>query len=134
MRRHRTTARGVLLLLLATGLPAGDGAPRGPATASTAPIVFPVVGAGQYTDDFGARGRADPHEGNDIMAPRSARSRVAAEAGKVKFWTTSASAGCMLYLYGASGTTYYYIHLNNDLTGRTTTGASASPGRRTGPG
>src|SRR2546423_8345296 len=22
----------------------------------------------------------------------------------------------MLYLYGASGTTYYYIHLNNDLT------------------
>jgi len=24
----------------------------------------------------------------------------------------------MLYLYGASGTTYYYIHLNNDLTKR----------------
>jgi hypothetical protein len=41
---------------------------------------------------------------------------LAAEAGKVKFWTTSATAGCMLYLYGASGTTYYYIHLNNDLT------------------
>ena len=26
------------------------------------------------------------------------------------------SAGCMLYLYGKSGTTYLYIHLNNDVT------------------
>ena len=41
---------------------------------------------------------------------------LAAEAGKVEFWTHSASAGCMLYLHGASGTDYYYIHLNNDLT------------------
>jgi hypothetical protein len=41
---------------------------------------------------------------------------VAAEGGKVKYWTTSASAGCMLYLYGDSGTTYLYIHLNNDVT------------------
>jgi hypothetical protein len=41
---------------------------------------------------------------------------VAAEAGKVKYWTTSSAAGCMLYLYGDSGTTYLYIHLNNDLT------------------
>jgi hypothetical protein len=41
---------------------------------------------------------------------------VAAEAGTIKWWTTSASAGCMLYLYGKSGTTYLYIHLNNDLT------------------
>ena len=41
---------------------------------------------------------------------------MAVEAGTVKFWTTSSQAGCMLYLYGASGTTYLYIHLNNDLT------------------
>ena len=41
---------------------------------------------------------------------------VAVEDGKIKFWTTSARAGCMLYLYGASGTTYLYIHLNNDVT------------------
>jgi hypothetical protein len=52
-----------------------------------------------------------------MMAPKRAPA-LAAEPGKVKFWTHSASAGCMLYLYGASGTTYYYIHLNNDLTGR----------------
>jgi hypothetical protein len=52
-----------------------------------------------------------------MMAPKKSAA-VAAEAGKVKYWTTSRSAGCMLYLYGASGTTYYYIHLNNDLTMR----------------
>ena len=43
---------------------------------------------------------------------------VAAEAGRVKYWTNSASAGCMLYLYGLSGTMYEYIHLNNDRTMR----------------
>jgi hypothetical protein len=54
------------------------------------------------------------HEGNDILAAHKAIA-VAVESGKIKFWTTSATAGCMLYLYGASGTTYLYIHLNNDL-------------------
>ena len=52
-----------------------------------------------------------------MMAPKRALA-LAAEPGKVKFWTHSGSAGCMLYLYGASGTTYYYVHLNNDLTQR----------------
>ena len=51
------------------------------------------------------------------MTPRRSPA-VAAEAGKVKFHTTSARAGCMLYLYGESGTTYLYIHLNNDLTAK----------------
>ena len=34
----------------------------------------------------------------------------------MKYWTSSSAAGCMLYLYGKSGTTYLYIHLNNDVT------------------
>jgi hypothetical protein len=78
-------------------------------------IVFPVVGRVQYMDDFGAPRPGGPHQGNDIIAAKKAPA-VAAEAGKVKYWTTSRSAGCMLYLYGESGTTYYYIHLNNDVT------------------
>ena len=78
-------------------------------------IVFPVVGRAQYTDDFGAARPGGPHQGNDIVAAKRSPA-VAAEAGKVKYWTTSRSAGCMLYLYGESGTTYYYIHLNNDVT------------------
>jgi hypothetical protein len=46
----------------------------------------------------------------------------------VKWWTTSWRAGCMLYLYGKSGTTYLYIHLNNDLTPRPRTRAAAKLG------
>jgi hypothetical protein len=80
-------------------------------------IIFPVVGKVAYVDDFGAPRAGGAHQGNDIMAAKKSPA-VAAEAGKVKYWTTSGSAGCMLYLYGESGTTYLYIHLNNDLTMR----------------
>jgi murein DD-endopeptidase MepM/ murein hydrolase activator NlpD len=113
MRRHRTTARGALFLFLVAGLLAGTAAARSGGT--TKPIVFPVLGAARYADDFGDPRPGGPHQGIDMVAAKKSLA-LAAEAGKVKFWTTSATAGCMLYLYGASGTTYYYIHLNNDLT------------------
>jgi peptidase M23-like protein len=80
-------------------------------------IIFPVVGKVQYSDDFGAPRGGGAHQGNDLMAAKRSPA-VAVEAGRVKYWTTSASAGCMLYLYGESGTMYYYIHLNNDLTAK----------------
>jgi hypothetical protein len=113
MRRHRTTARGVLFLAATIGLAVGSAV----AFAATVPehIIFPVVGKVAYIDDFGAPRPGGPHQGNDIIAEKKSPA-VAAEAGKVKYWTTSGAAGCMLYLYGESGTTYLYIHLNNDLT------------------
>jgi hypothetical protein len=116
MRRHPTTARRVLFFVVATCIGAGSAAALG---ANTVPahIVFPVVGRVQYIDDFGAPRPGGPHQANDLIAAKKAPA-VAAEAGKVKYWTTSRSAGCMLYLYGDSGTNYYYIHLNNDLTMR----------------
>ena len=89
-----------------------------------------MLGEASYIDDFGDPRGQGGHEGNDIMAPRRALA-LAAEAGTVKFHTTSARAGCMLYLDGESGTEYLYIHLNNDLTSGTTTRASACPGSRT---
>jgi len=104
---------------------------------SASRIVFPVVGKVQYTNDFGAPRYQGSHEGNDIMAPRRALA-VAAEPGKIKFWTHSGAAGCMLYLYGKSGTTYLYIHLNNDLTnrndnrGKCVAGTSYAPGLKDG--
>ena len=141
MRRHRTTARGIFLLILfglavpsaaawpgppdpwkAQPVPPPKQAERQPAPAApkqNAPkngvpqLIFPVVGPATYTDDFGdARGNGS-HEGNDIMAPRRALA-VAAEAGTVGLHTTSWRAGCMLYLHGRSGTEYLYVHLNND--------------------
>jgi hypothetical protein len=77
-------------------------------------LIFPVVGPASYYDDFGEPRGQGRHQGIDILAARRAPA-VAAEAGTVQFWTTSANAGCMLYLRGRSGTVYQYIHLNNDL-------------------
>src|SRR5438034_11666499 len=110
MTRSPRTARAVLtaVLVAAVAAFAGPAAARPPAQ-----IVFPVVGTADFSDDFGERRAQGRHEGNDILAARRAPA-VAAEAGEVRFWTTSAQAGCMLYLYGASGTLYLYVHLNND--------------------
>ena len=126
--------RSLSVLILSLTLAAG---------ASAAPdkrvprLIFPVVGTVSYTDDFGQPRAGGTHQGNDILAARHAPA-VAVEAGTVKFWTTSAQAGCMLYLYGASGTTYLYIHLNNDLTahndnqGSCVAGTSYAPGLKSG--
>src|SRR5580765_3895416 len=107
-------------------------------TAKSVPqLVFPVVGPVTYSDDFGQPRAGGPHQGNDILATKKSPA-VAVEAGKIKFWTTSATAGCMLYLYGDSGTTYLYIHLNNDLTmkndnqGTCVAGTSYAPGLKDG--
>jgi peptidase M23-like protein len=112
---RRTTALGVAFVAtLATA--AALAAPGGATPPSGVPqLIFPVVGTTNYHDDFGDPRPQGKHEGNDLLAARLSPA-VAAEAGKIKFWTHSATAGCMLYLYGKSGTTYEYIHLNNDLT------------------
>ncbi len=78
-------------------------------------LLFPVVGATNFTDDFGQPRAGGTHQGNDLLADKRAPA-VAVEAGTIEYWTTSAGAGCMLYLKGDSGTMYEYIHLNNDLT------------------
>jgi len=100
-------------------------------------LLFPVVGTTSYHDDFGEPRAGGAHQGNDILAARHAPA-IAVEAGTVKFWTTSVPAGCMLYLHGDSGTTYLYIHLNNDLTARNdnqgtcVAGTSYAPGLKDG--
>jgi murein DD-endopeptidase MepM/ murein hydrolase activator NlpD len=80
------------------------------------PIVFPIVGRASYSNTF----RSTPTgllPGNDIIAAKKSLV-VAAENGTIKFYTKSKEAGCMLYLYGVSGRTFEYLHLNNDLTKR----------------
>jgi Peptidase family M23 len=78
-------------------------------------FLFPVVGPVTYTNDFGQPRGGGKHQGNDLLGTKRAPV-VAVEDGTIEYWTTSASAGCMLYLRGVSGTMYEYIHLNNDLT------------------
>ncbi|MGH3032372.1 MAG: M23 family metallopeptidase [Gaiellaceae bacterium] len=113
MSRHRTTARSILALLLL-------GALAGTAQAAVPRIVFPVVAKNHYTNDFGAPRGQGGHQGNDIMARKKSKV-VAVEAGRVEKYRKSWRAGCMLYLHGRSGTTYMYIHLNNDRTMRNDT-------------
>jgi len=134
MRYHRTTARGAFLLILLTALSLAAASasraldyPGRPPAVGSAPIVFPIVGAASYSDDWGAPRGQGRHAGNDIVTTWRSPA-VAAEDGKIKFWTTSARAGCMLYLYGASGATYLYIHLNNDLTAKRDNRGKCIPG------
>jgi hypothetical protein len=133
MKRRRTTARSILAAALLAGLAAWTTS----ASAAVPPLIFPVVGSTSYSDDFGdARGQGR-HEGNDLMAAKRTPV-VAVEPGTVELWTTSARAGCMLYLHGKSGTTYLYIHLNNDRTlrndnkGGCKAGVSYAAGLKTG--
>ncbi len=113
MRIRRKTACAIVLATI-LGLAAGS---AGAFSSAKVPrLIFPVVGPSSYFDDFGAPRGSSRHEGNDIMAPKRALA-VAAESGTVRFWTGSSRAGCMLYLHGDSGTTYLYIHLNNDRRG-----------------
>ena len=135
MNRHRTTARGIAFLIVVFG-PFSAGAVAAPVKAAPR-LIFPVVGGATYIDDFGSPRAGGVHQGNDLMAERHTPA-VSVEAGTVKFWTTSSNAGCMLYLYGDSGTTYLYIHLNNDLTakndnrGKCVAGTSYAPGLKSG--
>jgi Peptidase family M23 len=134
MRRHRTTA-GFLLL-------AGLGAAAFAATASgrhsgTVPrLVFPLVAKTVLWDNYGDPRPNGHHAGIDMENPWRAPV-VAVEDGTVKYWE-SGLGGCMLYLYGASGTTYFYIHLNNDVTmtndnrGKCVAGGSYWPGLKDG--
>ena len=90
-------------------------------------LLFPVVGATRYSDDFGDPRGGLKHQGIDLLAARRAAA-VAVEGGRIEYWTTSKSAGCMLYLYGESGTMYEYIHLNNDLSAKNDNKGTCSEG------
>jgi peptidase M23-like protein len=94
-------------------------------------IIFPLLGRTLYTNNYGDPRPIGTEEGIDIMKPRRSIA-VAAEAGKVKFQTDS-GAGCMLYLYGRSGTMYEYIHLNNDKTKRNDNRGKCGPGMSYAP-
>jgi hypothetical protein len=117
MRRHRTTARGAILALLLLGLAAVTGTARS-ATSDTAgavpKLVFPLVAKTELWDNYGDPRGTQRHAGIDMENPWRAPV-VAVEAGRVSY-AESGLGGCMLYLYGRSGTMYMYIHLNNDLT------------------
>jgi hypothetical protein len=114
MRRHRTTAAllGLVGLLAAAFTTSASGRESG----SVPRLVFPLVAKTVLWDNYGDPRPNGRHAGIDMENPWRAPV-VAVEDGAVKYWE-SGLGGCMLYLYGRSGTTYMYIHLNNDLTAK----------------
>src|SRR3954452_4675911 len=106
---------GLLVLLCVVLAGSAAAATPTPKKAGVPTLLFPVAGPVDYTDDFGQPRGALTHQGNDLLGVKKTPV-VAVESGTIKYWTTSANAGCMLYLYGGSGTMYEYIHLNNDVT------------------
>ena len=116
MRRHRTTARAILASLLLAGLAVGLATPAASSGERVPQLVFPLVAKTELWDNYGDPRGNGRHAGIDMENPWRAPV-VAVEDGRVEY-SESSLGGCMLYLYGASGTAYMYIHLNNDLTRR----------------
>jgi hypothetical protein len=82
-------------------------------------IIFPVIGAVSYTNDFGniRDGGTRSHEGNDLFGKKM-QPLVAAVDGTITFTPyPQPSYGYMVSIRDADGYKYNYIHLNNDTPG-----------------
>jgi hypothetical protein len=116
MRRHRTTARATLVALLLAAIVAGvSSTPASGGERGAVPrLVFPLVAKTALWDNYGDPRPNGSHAAIDMLNPWRAPI-VAVEDGRIE-WAVSGRGGCMLYLYGRSGTMFMYIHLNDDLT------------------
>lgn len=78
--------------------------------APRAPFICPIDGPVAFSDDFGnPRGGGRRHMGNDLLSPRGTPN-VAVVDGTIttRPW---AGGGITIFLAGADGTTYVYMHL-----------------------
>lgn len=124
MRCHRTTASVLFLVALAASIFATVA--RGDARGAVPRLIFPLVAKTDLWDNYGDPRGNGRHAAIDMENPWRAPV-VAVESGSVKYWQ-SGLGGCMLYLYGRSGTMYLYIHLNNDLTANNDNRGGCKPG------
>jgi len=75
-------------------------------------FVFPVADPHTFTSTFGApRSGGRSHEGNDIFAPMGTP-LLASERGVIANVGVGTLGGTKLWVYGESGTQYYYAHLS----------------------
>jgi Peptidase family M23 len=111
----RGTVLSLLLFATAVAFVPASGA-RSESVSRVPRLVFPLVAKTALWDNYGDPRGNGSHAGIDMENPWRAPV-VAVEPGRVEY-ATSNLGGCMLYLYGRSGTMYMYIHLNNDRTPR----------------
>jgi len=80
-------------------------------------MVFPVDDPHDYIDSWGfPRSGGRRHQGVDIFAPIGTH-LFAVERGVVANMGTNSLGGTKLWIYGESGTTYYYAHLSGFAPG-----------------
>jgi hypothetical protein len=85
--------------------------------ATTRDIVFPVVGATSFRDDFGDPRVGHTHQGNDIFGVKGLP-LVATVDGVVEWVTTPRTGrGLQFSIKDSDGYSYWYIHVNNDTPG-----------------
>ncbi|QQS23103.1 VCBS repeat domain-containing M23 family metallopeptidase [bacterium] len=81
-------------------------------------IVFPVIGAVSYYDDFGApRSGGRSHEGNDLMGKKMLPLVAAVDGTVTNVNYPEADWGYAVTIRDSDGYTYHYLHINNDNPG-----------------
>ena len=80
-------------------------------------ILFPVLGGGQYSNDYDGRRASGRHEATDIFAAKHTP-LVAAVDGTITYvGYPQPSWGYMVQITDRDGYQYNYIHMNNDTPG-----------------
>ncbi len=89
-----------------------------PIAAQEAPvIIFPVLGATRFSDDFGNPRTGHTHEGNDIFGIKG-QPLIASVDGFIRSAPyPEPSWGYSVSIIGEDGYTYNYYHVNNDVPG-----------------
>jgi hypothetical protein len=83
-------------------------------------IAFPVLGAVQYSNDWGAcrDGCARRHEGNDLIGVRMQPLLAAVDGTMTRIrYENQGTSGSIVTVTGADGWYYNYFHVNNDTPG-----------------
>jgi murein DD-endopeptidase MepM/ murein hydrolase activator NlpD len=106
-----------------------DGLDLPPATVARIMAPFPVAGAANYSDDWGAP-RATPtphsHQGVDVFAARGTPV-IAAASGTVTRSSSTGAGGNSVRLTAQDGTYYYYAHLER-FAPAASNGGKVAPG------
>ena len=73
------------------------------------PMLFPVIGKTNFTDEFGAPRVGHTHQGNDVFAAKHSP-LVAAVSGTISFVTwPQATYGYFVSIRGDDGSSYWYV-------------------------
>lgn len=111
------SAKKIKIALLSLVLVASQLAVMQPVSAHPKGLLFPLIGAGTFSNDFNSARSDGPHNATDIIAPKGTKI-VAAVAGTVTYMPLSQpSWGYMVTVKDADGFKYDYIHINNDNPG-----------------